>query len=77
MRLPPVPFHPYIAAATVCPVTVNPASMATGRLSPGTRDPDVISAVPAMVAALPNPAGMRGRWRSFIDRMRRPDSDND
>ena len=55
----------------------NPVSMGTGRLGVGSRNPDITGTVPAMVAGLPFPAGMRWGRDHFVYRSRRTDVDVD
>ena len=61
----PVAFDPDVAAWAGAPVAFNPVGSAVGRLGPVAANPDVTAAVPAVVARLPNPAGMRRGGNDF------------
>lgn len=49
----------------MAPVSADPDGMGTGWSCPAAGDPDVSAAVPAVVAADPDPAGMRARARAL------------
>ena len=70
--------YPDVAAAAVVPVTFNPAGVGAGWGGVGARDPDVVGAVPAVIAGLPDIAGVRG-YGDDLDRARRrwADADDD
>jgi len=66
-----VAVDPHIPAAATVPVALNPAGVGVWRFGEVAWNPDVTGAVPAVIAGLPNPAGVRRngdnlnrpRWR--------------
>jgi hypothetical protein len=71
-----VAVDPDVAAADMPPSASNPDSVGAGRRGPAAGDPDVAGAVPAVIAADPNPATMRARARMFDDDRRRSNADD-
>jgi hypothetical protein len=61
--LAPVALHPVVAATLMSPVAVDPNRVGPGRLDPVARDPDIMGAIPPVIAANPNPAFVRTRTR--------------
>jgi hypothetical protein len=58
-----VTFDPDVAAATVVPVAWNPAGVGVRWLNIVSGDPDVVVAVPAVIALVPGPTGVLVRRR--------------
>jgi hypothetical protein len=65
--LAPVAFDPDVATTSVGPVTIDPAGVGMGRTLINSRDPDIMGAVPAVIAGVPGPVAMlrRGRRNTF------------
>ena len=76
MELAPVSFNPDVAAAGVAPMAGNPTGSATRGRHINAGNPDVASAVPAVVSAAPDPVAVRvwRRWNHFAARRRRSDA---
>jgi hypothetical protein len=72
-----VAFDPVVAATLVPPVAGNPDRVRARGFRPAAGDPDVASAIPAVKAADPDPAGMGTVAGVFDDDRRRADADVD
>jgi hypothetical protein len=62
-RLSPVAFNPDVTVAMMVPVARDPAGMRVGRFDVVAGDPDVLVAVPAVIALVPGPTGVLMGWR--------------
>jgi len=60
--LAPVALMPDLAAALVTPLAWDPGGSATGRFGVAALNPDVATAVPAVIAGFPNPIAMGAGW---------------
>jgi len=69
-----VAFLPIPAATFVTPVTGDPLGVAARRLDVMARDPDVSTAVPAVITTDPDPTFMGTRTRVFDDDRRWADA---
>ncbi len=66
--LAPAPFDPYIAPVAMDPAAFNPACVGMRGLLVGARNPDIVRAIPAMIAGMPGPVGMIMRyWRYYFN----------
>jgi hypothetical protein len=77
--LAPVAFCPDPPSTLVDPATFNPAGMGVGRCDVGAGNPNIVFAVPAVIAGVPGPVTMLG-WRrrnDFVRVRRRANSDDD
>ena len=55
-------FDPDVFSATMIPATGNPAGVRVRRLNIGARDPHILPSIPTMIASVPSPVAMLGRW---------------
>ena len=74
--LPPVTFNQDPAAIALLPVMGNPHGAGVRRMNPISSHPNVAVAIPAVIAIMPNPAGMR-RVVVFLNDGRRRRNTND
>jgi len=70
--LAPVALNQHPFAVVVLPVMGNPDRMGMGGTIPAAGSPDIVVAIPAVVAGGPDHSVLRGRAAAFNDRGRRP-----
>jgi hypothetical protein len=76
--LAPVALMPDLAAALVTPLAWDPDGSGPGRFGVVALNPDVATAVPAVIAGFPNPIAMGAGWSgNDLDGTRRGRSDTD
>ena len=75
-RLLPVAFHQHPAIAAAFPVMVDPDSAGMRRMRPKAVHPDVVVAIPAVVAFDPYPSVMRWMVMMLRDGWRRRNADD-
>ena len=78
--VPPMTFDPNIATVALVPVTGDPVGVGVGWFGVVSVDPDVVVAVPAVIAVVPGPTRVLVWWggNDFNGaRRRRSDANND
>jgi len=72
----PVAFDQNPAAVAVFPVMGDPDGVLMWRMRPMASDPDIMVSIPAMVAIVPHPPGMRRMFMMLNDWRRRSNADD-